>query len=87
MTEPARMISSRDFNQGTGAAKRAARDGPVYVTDRGRPSHVLLSYEHYQELTKGHPRLTDLLSRTPGAGDVDLDISRLDDPPRSVSFD
>ncbi len=87
MTKPVRVISSREFNQGTSAAKRAARDGPVYVTDRGRLSHVLLSYEDYQELTKGQPRLTDLLSRTPGAGEVDMDTSRLDDPPRSVSFD
>lgn len=87
MTRPARTISSREFNQGTGVAKRAARSGPVYITDRGRPSHVLLSYEHYRELTKGQPRLTDLLCRTPGAGDIDLEISRPDDLPRQVSFD
>lgn len=87
MTRPARTISSREFNQSTGAAKKAAGNGPVYITDRGRPSHVLLNYEHYRELTKGQPRLTDLLCRTPGAGDVDLEISRPDDPPRPVSFD
>ena len=43
-------MSSREFNQRTGVAKQAARNGPVYITDRGRPSHVLLSYEHYREL-------------------------------------
>lgn len=87
MVRSARTLSSREFNQGTGAAKRAARSNPVYITERGRPSHVLLSYEHYRELTKGQPRLTDLLCSTPGAGDVDLDFSRPDDPPRPVSFD
>ncbi|MXX46105.1 MAG: type II toxin-antitoxin system Phd/YefM family antitoxin [Acidimicrobiia bacterium] len=87
MAKSAQTLSSREFNQGTGRAKRAARSGPVYITERGRPSHVLLSYEHYRELTKGRPRLTDLLCRTPGAGDLDLEISRPDDLPRPFSFD
>ena len=30
-------ISSRDFNQDTSGAKKAAQAGPVYITDRGRP--------------------------------------------------
>ena len=39
------LITSRAFNQDTGGAKRAAEHGPVYVTDRGRPAHVLLTFE------------------------------------------
>nr|VDG62531.1 prevent-host-death family protein [Streptococcus thermophilus] len=43
-------ISSRDFNHDVGAAKRAALDGPVVITERGEPSHVLLSIETYRKL-------------------------------------
>ncbi len=37
----ATRISSREFNQDTSKAKKAAEKGPVYITDRGRPAHVL----------------------------------------------
>lgn len=36
-------LSSREFNQDTSRAKKAADAGPVIITDRGRPAHVLLS--------------------------------------------
>jgi len=39
---PMPTISAREFNQDVSAAKRAAADGPVIITDGGRPSHVLL---------------------------------------------
>ncbi len=74
MQHPVTSISSREFNQSAAAAKRAARDGPVLITDRGRPSHVLLSYEQYRELRDPGSRLSDVLSRTPGAADVDLEL-------------
>ncbi len=45
---PPITISSREFNQDVGRAKRAARSGPVVITDRGRPAHVLLSFEEYR---------------------------------------
>ncbi len=38
-----RTITSRQFNQDTSGAKKDAAHGPVYITDRGRPAHVLLS--------------------------------------------
>lgn len=43
-------ITSRRFNQDASGAKRAAREGPVFITDRGRPAHVLLSIEAYRRL-------------------------------------
>jgi len=45
-------ISSRQFNQEVSRAKKTALNGPVFITDRGRPSHVLLSIKKYQEITK-----------------------------------
>ncbi|MFN3515203.1 MAG: type II toxin-antitoxin system prevent-host-death family antitoxin [Phenylobacterium sp.] len=43
-------ITSRDFNQDAGKAKKAASRGPVFITDRGRPAHVLLTIEDYRTL-------------------------------------
>ena len=44
-------LSSRELNQDVAKAKNAAQDGPVFITDRGRTTHVLLSFEEYQRLT------------------------------------
>jgi prevent-host-death family protein len=68
-------ISSREFNQDSGGAKRAAEKGPVIITDRGRPSHVLLSFEEYRKLTGAGRSLLDIVAQ-----DVDDDIDF--DPPR-----
>lgn len=48
--ESRRIVSSQEFNRDIGKAKRAARDGPVSITERGRPSYVLLSIEDFQWL-------------------------------------
>jgi prevent-host-death family protein len=55
-------ISAREFNQDTAGAKKAATNGPVFITDRGRPAHVLLSIERYQELTAPAASIVDLLA-------------------------
>ena len=60
-------LSSRAFNQDASGAKRAAQLGPVFITDRGRPAHVLLSMEDYQRLIGGLPRIADLLAMPVGA--------------------
>lgn len=48
------VLSSREFNQDAGRAKKAARRGPVFITDRGRPAHVLLTIEDYRKLLGDH---------------------------------
>ena len=55
-------LSSREFNQGASEAKRAANRGPVFITDRGRPAHVLLSIEEYQRLTQQRRNIADALA-------------------------
>ena len=54
-------VTSREFNQYAGEAKKAANSGPVFITDRGRPSHVLPSFEDYQRPTRSRPSLADAL--------------------------
>jgi prevent-host-death family protein len=67
-------LSARDFNQDVSAAKRAAADGPVLITDRGEPSHVLLSIEEYRRLAGGERDLVDWLSMDE---DIDFEPGRL----------
>ncbi len=57
-----RAMSSREFNQDVGQAKRAARFEPVFVTDRGRPTHVLMSIEAFQRLSGETESIVDLLA-------------------------
>ena len=47
-------LSSREFNQDTSRAKKAASEGPVFITDRGNPAHVLLSIEDYRRIAGTH---------------------------------
>jgi prevent-host-death family protein len=79
-------MTSREFNQDTARAKRAAEDGPVYVTDRGRPSHVLLSWEAYERLL-APGTLLDLLAEPPGVEDVGLPTPRHRDRARRAPID
>ncbi len=55
-------LTSRELNQDVARAKKAARNGPVFITDRGRPVHVLLSIEEYQRLTRQKRRIADALA-------------------------
>jgi prevent-host-death family protein len=57
-----KSFSSREFNQDVSSAKRLAREEPVFVTDRGRPTHVLLSIEAYRQLVGKPESLADLLA-------------------------
>ena len=59
---PIATLSSREFNQETSGAKKAAATRPVFITDRGRPSHVLKSIDQYRKLTATHKSIIDLLS-------------------------
>ena len=72
-------LSSREFNQDTSRAKKAARKGPVFITDRGRPAHVLLTIEDYQAITRGPMTLAQALAQPEGA-DIEFDPPRLRGP-------
>ena len=75
---PITTLSSREFNQDTGRAKRAARKGPVFITDRGKPALVLLTVEEYQKLSGKQPTLGELLYY-PGAGEIEFEPGRAGD--------
>jgi len=68
-------LSSREFNRDVSAAKRAASKAPVIITDRGQPSHVLLSIADYRRLLADQRSIVDWLSADDA---VDLETERLD---------
>lgn len=79
-------ITSREFNQDTSGAKKAAGKGPVIITRRGKPAHVLLSIAEYRRLTGGARHIADLLAM-PDAADLELDTPRSRDLPRPSGLD
>jgi prevent-host-death family protein len=84
----ATTFSSREFNQDASRAKKAAQNGPVFITDRGRPAHVLLSIEEYRRLTGGGKSLLDAIADDSEGGDFDFVPPKLEGPlGRAVDFD
>ena len=71
-------LSSREFNQDTSRAKKAASTGPVFITDRGRPAHVLLTIDEYRRL-RGERGTSLLQALTPKNPSQDFDF----DPPKA----
>ena len=75
----ATTLSSREFNQDTSRAKKAAAKGPVIITDRGRPAHVLLTIGDYQKLSgtqANRANIVDLLAM-PGGAEIEFEAPRL----------
>jgi prevent-host-death family protein len=69
-------ISSREFNQDVSRVKRSAANGPVFITDRGHPSHVLLTIADYQKIMDKKESIVELLAM-PGTDDIDFEPQRL----------
>lgn len=73
---PITTLSSRELNQDVGRAKKAAKSGPVFITDRGKPAHVLLSFEDYQRLTGQRRSIADALAM-PELAEIDFQPPRV----------
>jgi prevent-host-death family protein len=82
----ATQMSSREFNQDTSGAKKASENGPVYITDRGRPAHVLLSFDSYEELVAPH-RTIDLLAEPAGVADVEFVVPKNTEAAQPAAFE
>ena len=78
-------MTSREFNRDVAKAKRAAKEGPVIVTDRGEPAHVLISYQDFERLRRGRTLADVFDDRVSGHIDIpipersSLDGSRIPD--------
>lgn len=69
-------ITSREFNRDVSKAKRDASTGPVFILDRGRTAHVLLTIEDYLKITKKEKSIVELLAM-PEVAAVDFDPPHL----------
>ncbi len=78
-------LSSRDFNKHTSEAKKFAEKGPVFITNRGQPAHVLLSMKDYQRITNSSQKIAVLLAM-PSADEIDFEIPKLSDVVRPADF-
>lgn len=84
-------LSSRVFNQQVAKAKKAAKDGPVFITDRGEQTHVLLNVQEYRKITAkedgGKTLFEALYCPALAAIDDDFEFPRIDGPFRPAEFD
>ncbi|WP_157983912.1 type II toxin-antitoxin system Phd/YefM family antitoxin [Nesterenkonia muleiensis] len=77
-------VTAAEFNRSPSTVKREAREHPVIVTERDRPSIVVLSYSEYQKLQGTPEKLGTWLQ---GEGDgLDEFLPSRDDHPRPIPF-
>lgn len=69
-------FSSREFNQDTGRVKKATEAGPVFITDRGKPAHVLMTFTEYQRVTRKKRNILDLVGMK-GAGEINFEPAKI----------
>lgn len=82
-------FSSRNFTRDVSAAKRAAKQGPVFITDRGRPAFALLKIEDYYRMTgqgDAHTTLLDIMDNIP-CGNFEFEPLPLEIQIRPAEFD
>lgn len=79
-------ISSRELNHDVSRAKKAAKSGPVFITDCGKLAYVLLSYEEYQRVIGKGRNIVDALSM-PGLSSIQVNFPRSRELPRPADFD
>jgi prevent-host-death family protein len=66
-------LTSTEFHQDSAKVKRAVQSGPVIITDRGKPTLVLLTFEAYEKLQPKRSSVADALAM-PEADDIELEL-------------
>jgi prevent-host-death family protein len=80
LPHPVATFSSREFAHDLARVKRAAHEGPVFITDRGRPTYALMMIDDFHRLTGSEqaPRsLLDVMDSLPATGDIDFEPAML----------
>ena len=75
---------------GVPAKRQPGAEGYAYgaggfITNRGRPAHVLLSFEEYQHITGTKRSLVDALSM-PGLADIEVEFPKSRHLPRPADL-
>ena len=90
LAAPITTYSSREFTRDVAAAKRAAANGPVFITDRGAPAYALVTIEEYHRLKRGgaKPRtLLEVMESLPDTSDIEFEPPKLMDIVKPFDFD
>jgi PHD/YefM family antitoxin component YafN of YafNO toxin-antitoxin module len=58
----------------------------VFITDRGKPAHVLLSIDEYRRLADKRRNLVEALSM-PGLADIEVEFPRSRELARPADFE
>ena len=83
-----RTFSSRDFTRDVSSAKRAAADGPVFITDRGRHAYALLKIDDcYRMVGQGEPSLLAVMDDIAGGDGIEFEVPRLDITTRAAELE
>ena len=81
-------FSSRDFTRDVSAAKRAAANGPVFITDRGRLAFALLEINDYYRIAGQNPSsLLDVMDGIAGGENIDFELPRLNLTVQGTTFE
>jgi PHD/YefM family antitoxin component YafN of YafNO toxin-antitoxin module len=81
-------FSSRNFTRGVAAAKRAAAQGPVFITDRGQPAFALLKIEDYYQLAgKKEISLLEVMEGIEGGDGIEFEPPHLQVNFRKAALD
>lgn len=79
------IMTTREFNQHTSLAQKYALTAPVIITNRGKPSFVLIKYEEYRQQKPFKSALEALCElEHPDVSDIELELkprSRAQRPP------
>lgn len=81
-------FSSRDFTRDVSSAKRATAEGPVFITDRGRPAFALLRIDDYYRMVgRGEPSLLVMMDEIPGGEGIEFEAPRLNITTRAAELE
>ncbi len=78
-------LSSRALNRGATKAKNSSKQGALFIIDRAKPAHVLLSFEQNQKLTQPRHNIVDALAM-PGIEDIESNLPRANLEIRPADF-
>lgn len=79
-------FSSRDFNREPGRIKRAAINGPVVITERGRSIIAVMPFAEYERVKAPPGNILDALDMDE-VGDIEVDFGRPTSFPLPAVFD
>ena len=81
-------MSSREFTRNVSAAKRAAVEGPVFITERGHPAFALSQiHDDSRLIGQNAPTLHDVMDGIPGKYSMEFDPPKLAIQLPDASFD